>query len=171
MLDQVDIAIKMANLQTEIDILRSGCFTLGKLIENLEVCNQDSPIYISVSNHEEFIERYDNPDDYLDEIKIFGRSDYRKVNNYTGEFMSYRGYYEHLALTVGSSQSKVSDVLEEARNCIGKEFEGYKGGDFIMSEDNFVFCSDYSYADQLILSSIHESESYVDLIFKYSEDV
>lgn len=79
--------------------------TLGKLIAHLEL---------------------ENPNDEV-EFDFCGAAPTR--------FASYRGDYSELALghdITGAKPQKVSDLLAAARGCIGKTFEGYKGGDFIM---------------------------------------
>ena len=51
-----------------------------------------------------------------------------------GSANSYRGYYSDLAFE-RCAISLASDVLDEARNALGATFEGYKGGDFVMTKD------------------------------------
>jgi len=59
-----------------------------------------------------------------------------------GEADSYRGYYEDLAFEPKANVA-VKDMLEEARNALGKTFRGYKGGEFEMTEDTRVWISEY----------------------------
>ena len=48
---------------------------------------------------------------------------------------SYRGYYCDLSFERGEP-IKASELLEELKsNVLNKELEGYKGGEFLMSED------------------------------------
>lgn len=49
-----------------------------------------------------------------------------------GDFNSYRGYYDHLAIEPTVSGSLVKDVLERAAACMGHTFTGYKGGNYVM---------------------------------------
>lgn len=46
---------------------------------------------------------------------------------------SYRGYYEDLAFTPVMG-AKVAYMLAHAKEALGKEFHGYKGGKFTMKE-------------------------------------
>lgn len=49
---------------------------------------------------------------------------------------SYRGYYTDLAFEIGEGYCSVGEFLNMLENdCLGKEFEGYKGGLFVMSEN------------------------------------
>ena len=54
---------------------------------------------------------------------------------------SWRGSYENLAFEPCEG-AKVSDMLYEAKNAIGKTFQGWKGGDFKMEESAEVYLSD-----------------------------
>lgn len=47
---------------------------------------------------------------------------------------SYRGYYSDLALEKTSDTVTVASLRREADGALGNTFEGYKGGDFTMSE-------------------------------------
>lgn len=50
-----------------------------------------------------------------------------------GEPMSYRGYYDQLAFEP-IENARIGDMLTHAKNALGKEFTGYKGGEYIMGE-------------------------------------
>jgi hypothetical protein len=54
---------------------------------------------------------------------------------------SWRGSYECLAFEPCEG-AKVSDMLYEAKNALGKTFEGWKGGDFVMGESTEVYLAD-----------------------------
>lgn len=57
---------------------------------------------------------------------------------------SYRGYYDHLAFGFADTDiPKVKDVLAQCEDALGKTFEGYKGGDFTMSEDTPLWVGNY----------------------------
>lgn len=62
-----------------------------------------------------------------------------------GDFSSYRGYYHHLAIEAGEPTT-VGTVLERAKACMGRCFEGYKGGSYMMGEDTPVWVSEYGIA-------------------------
>jgi len=51
---------------------------------------------------------------------------------------SYRGYYEDLALVVEEVEiptTSVDDMLGTLYGAMGRKFEGYKGGEYLMGED------------------------------------
>lgn len=52
---------------------------------------------------------------------------------------SYRGYYEDLAFEPSDGFRKASDLLADCLSALGKTFEGWKGGDFLMKEDTPVW--------------------------------
>lgn len=56
---------------------------------------------------------------------------------------SYRGYYCDLAFEPTSAILSVADVLKSARDCMGRVFEGYKGGDFQMGERTPLWSAEY----------------------------
>lgn len=51
-----------------------------------------------------------------------------------GDPHSYRGDYSQLAFAP-TADVKLSTMLREAQECLGKVFEGYKGGDFPMHKE------------------------------------
>ena len=57
-------------------------------------------------------------------------------------FGSWRGSYDCLALMGGYKKDgiKVQELLDMAKNTVGKMFEGYKGGEFIMDESTPIYC-------------------------------
>lgn len=55
---------------------------------------------------------------------------------------SWRGAYEELGLSYDEeSEATVESLLIELKSAIGKQFTGYKGGDYIMSEDTPVWAA------------------------------
>ena len=59
-----------------------------------------------------------------------------------GRSMSYRGDYSQLAFAP-SENVTVGSMLEEAEYALGKTYQGYKGGDFVMDEYTYVFIAEY----------------------------
>jgi len=66
-----------------------------------------------------------------------------------GGFSSYRGYYDQLAMCRGNGPTTVGEVLQKARECDGKTFQGWKGGDFVMGLDTKVWVSDLGTCESL----------------------
>lgn len=56
---------------------------------------------------------------------------------------SYRGYYSDLAMRPDDGPTDAREVLERARDAVGKTYQGYKGGDFTMDEDTPLWMADY----------------------------
>ncbi len=64
---------------------------------------------------------------------------------------SYRGYYVDLAFDPHEDDRPVSEVLAAARACMGRVFQGYKGGDYLMGESTPVWSATYgSCGDRLM---------------------
>jgi len=55
---------------------------------------------------------------------------------------SYRGYYEDLAFEP-CGPIRVSEMLRLAKEALGKEFTGYKGGEFKMGEHTDVWLAEH----------------------------
>jgi len=56
---------------------------------------------------------------------------------------SYRGYYSDLAFEPAHGTRPASELLAECRNAMGRVFQGYKGGDFMMGETTPVWVACY----------------------------
>jgi hypothetical protein len=56
---------------------------------------------------------------------------------------SYRGYYSDLAFEPAMGTRPAAELLAECRNAMGRVFEGYKGGDFVMGETTPVWVACY----------------------------
>lgn len=56
---------------------------------------------------------------------------------------SYRGYYSDLAFATTGDDVLVSELLDIAKESLGKEFTGYKGGEFVMTETTPLWKSEY----------------------------
>lgn len=55
---------------------------------------------------------------------------------------SYRGYYSDLAFE-RSKRTTAGELLKLCKSCMGKVFEGYKGGEFMMGEGTPVWIASY----------------------------
>lgn len=64
------------------------------------------------------------------------------VAGISSEVDSYRGYYSDLAFEPGNTT--VGELINSARDSLGKEFAGYKGGEYIMSKTTPLFIAHYS---------------------------
>lgn len=62
---------------------------------------------------------------------------------------SYRGYYRDLAFEPTDGTVTVRELLEVCeRGCMGRTFEGYKGGDFVMGEQTPVWIARWGIASR-----------------------
>lgn len=64
------------------------------------------------------------------------------------EAYSWRGSYRELALGFteegsGDGFKTVSELLEDLKNAVGKTYEGYKGGDYLMGKTTPVWIANY----------------------------
>jgi hypothetical protein len=59
------------------------------------------------------------------------------------ELDSYRGYYEQLGLEIEPGTQSAVDAAKQLRRAINREFQGYKGGDYTMTESTPVWIHNY----------------------------
>lgn len=71
-----------------------------------------------------------------------------------GEFHSYRGYYDQLALGTGVEPVTVEGLLAQASDVKGTYLEGYKGGEFKMTGSTPVWASEYGEASGIAIVGI-----------------
>jgi hypothetical protein len=134
--DGVDLQMYTDNLDNLIKeerrqkFLSSDQLSLGALIAKLETI---------VENQKTYGDNKDDPRVYYD----FGD------DRFPTRFDSWRGIYRELALDCDSEKCSedlpipVSDFLELCRETIGKSFEGYKGGEYIMDEETPIWIANY----------------------------
>ncbi len=82
---------------------------------------------------------------------------------------SYRGYYSDLAFESDGFTITVKEFLTLCTEALGKTFEGYKGGDFIMTEDTPLWLASYGCTGSAIMG-IMETEDGIVLITKDLEE-
>ena len=62
-------------------------------------------------------------------------------------FISWRGSYAELAIEFTEESDipipKLHDFIKDLRECIGKEFTGYKGGEYTMGKNTPVWVANY----------------------------
>ena len=59
-----------------------------------------------------------------------------------GDPDSWRGSYEELAFDIVENIT-IQEMIDCAKNCIGKQFTGYKGGKYIFDEDTTINIDSY----------------------------
>jgi hypothetical protein len=81
-----------------------------------------------------------------------------------GELMSYRGFYDHLAIEPTSvGRPSVGEFLTRLRGAVGSKHTGYKGGTFVMRIDTPIWCAGYGQASSTAIVGIYDC-SYMTVI-------
>lgn len=137
-------AVKASRANT---LSNSDQLTLGELILKLE------PIVKNQKEGNESTVRYDF--EYL-----FPKS-----------IDSWRGSYDELALNFEThgEEMKVSEFLKMLKDCIGKTFTGYKGGDFTMHKRTPIWVANYSHSGNTAVIDVVDNGYVVLLITGYRE--
>ena len=137
-------AVKESRANT---LANSDQLTLSELILKLE------PIVKNQKDGEEATVRYDF--EYLFPTSID----------------SWRGSYNELALNFETQgeEMKVSEFLNMLKECIGKTFTGYKGGDFTMHKGTPIWVANYSHSGNTAVIDVVDNEYVVLLITGYRE--
>ena len=137
-------AVKASRANT---LANSDQLTLGELILKLE------PIVKNQKDGDEATIRYDF--EYLFPTSID----------------SWRGSYDELALNFQTQgeEMKVSEFLKMLKECIGKTFTGYKGGDFTMHKGTPIWVANYSHSGNTAVIDVVDNGYVVLLITGYRE--
>ena len=78
-----------------------------------------------------------------------------------GQFYSYRGYYDQLAISYefgvwDKDAISVVELIKKLEAAKGQEFEGYKGGDFMMFGSTSIWLANYSHSPGAIITGYVE---------------
>lgn len=65
---------------------------------------------------------------------------------------SYRGYYSDLAFEKTKEPTTAGKALVMVQECMGEIFEGYKGGEYVMSRNTPVWIANYGSCGDKIMS-------------------
>jgi hypothetical protein len=83
--------------------------------------------------------------------------DLRVIENHTSKGVSsphsYRGYYSDLALERSDEVNSVRDLLSKLLNVQDQELTGYKGGEFLMTDDTPLWISEYGNSSGIAIIS------------------
>lgn len=71
-----------------------------------------------------------------------------------GELMSYRGYYDHLAITAGTERVSATVFRQFLVKTIGKKMFGYKGGEYEMTRHTPVWVSEHGSVSGKTITSV-----------------
>lgn len=80
----------------------------------------------------------------------------RRPIGWAGEVMSYRGYYDELAIDIESEPRTSCEIVGDLQDAIGKTFTGYKGGEYEMCKHTPVWVSRYGQCDQYAVIGVQE---------------
>jgi hypothetical protein len=81
---------------------------------------------------------------------------------------SYRGYYEDLALDYQTGATvHVADLLPQLRDALGRSFEGYKGGEFVMHRGTNVWVAPYGESWGTAITGVRDTGYYAVLETAY----
>lgn len=94
----------------------------------------------------------------IDTLKSFPKDYFVVIRPYDlipHGFTSYRGYYDELALEYDvKGYCTVEDLLRVAKDVVGKELMGYKGGKFLMTKNTPVWISNYGNTSNMLLTKV-----------------
>jgi hypothetical protein len=95
-------------------------------------------------------------------------SDFKLGKDFRCDGHPYRGFYSDLAIVPSETpisrrmpEYTVKVLLDRLRMAIGKEFTGYKGGEFVMQSHTPVWVSEYGCADGLAVKGVEERDGKV----------
>lgn len=77
----------------------------------------------------------------LGDLQDLARIKPNSVFGIDADFDSYRGYYEHVSFSLGSSTGQ--EIAAEISSRLGGTMEGYKGGTYAIKRECLVFIADY----------------------------
>lgn len=130
----------IARMQAEA-ITGEKPITLGELIKQLEALDPDMPI------------------SFAKDLPI-------------GPFESWRGSYDMLSLPSGGGGDfwncdTVFALLGEAERAVGNSFTGYKGGEYYMDENTFVWSDEYGECDGWAVMGVEQQQDRAIVITKF----
>lgn len=68
---------------------------------------------------------------------------------------SYRGYYSDLAFEKHSGETTVGEFVDQVKSSVGKTFEGYKGGHFLMTDTTPLWAASYGSTGEAIIDLVN----------------
>lgn len=86
-----------------------------------------------------------------------------------GGFSSYRGYYDHLALAWTAEPGPPvlsSDLLAQAQWCMGRQFEGWKGGSYTMGPQTPLWLSNRGDASDMAIVGLYKDNKILFIKFR-----
>ena len=90
--------------------------------------------------------------------------------SYPSSVDSYRGYYSDLAIEPSNEKINVEKFLVMLKDSLGKTFEGYKGGDYVMEENTPLWMANYGDCGEAVVSVSEDGTSDLILVTKDLDD-
>jgi len=90
--------------------------------------------------------------------------------SHPGSLSSYRGYYCDLAIEPSHHLVTCAELLERCRLALGNEFEGYKGGEYTMTEKTPLWLSHYGTNSEVAIIGVRDGGKAVILVTKQLSD-
>lgn len=142
------LTAKVSQMRAE-ELKHLPVITLGELIAKLEA--------IPLKHHRDF----DNSDDDVKVIFDF-------PDQYPTILDSWRGVYAELAMGYCDNEEKLlKDLLADCKSAVGKEFSGYKGGEFVMGKSTPIWVANYGDSGNTAIVDVIHDSSRVILVTSY----
>jgi len=124
---------------------RSGQLTLGEIINKIELIIKDKPELPTVIYDFEYL--------------------------FPTEIDSWRGSYDELALNYSTegTQLYADGFLKILKDTVGKKLEGYKGGEYVMTESTPVWVANYGNSGNTAVLDVIDGGYQIILITGYRE--
>lgn len=90
---------------------------------------------------------------------------------YVDEIQSYRGFYEDLAIGATTEFTEGcydgTAFLEYVKACEGREFEGYKGGDYTATRNTPLWIANWGMCGDTIVTGLHVDGEFAYILGKW----
>jgi hypothetical protein len=95
------------------------------------------------------------------------------VNAAPTTLASYRGLYNELAIGYALTEDtplsvKARDFLEDLKNSVGREFEGWKGGEYLMGLDTPVWVSNIGNVSSTAVTGVLNEPHRIIILTEYT---
>lgn len=88
---------------------------------------------------------------------------------YPGDFWSYRGYYEDLAIGVTTYPVTVAEFLKKLKDQIGEKHDGWKGGTYTVKEDTALWVAAEHRDTGPAITGLKEQNGWVKIVLTHDE--
>lgn len=142
-MDSILDILTLIKTESKEKALSNGAMTVNNIIERLAECDQNKPVIVYLK--------------FEDDTTKFAISDF---NGY-----SWRGSYDLPAVEYTYSDSPsgtVNEVIHNLRKIDGKAVTGYKGGAFLLNNDDVLYFANHGMSgDSIAAIDVEEKLDYV----------